>query len=175
MKTYEELEALWQATRPAPIGRGVVRGICLRLGGGRHELAERAEISLDGGVVGDRWSASDDPERLSQVTIMNAAVAEHIAHGVTPGHSAGDNFYVELDVSERALPIGSRLRLGSALLEVTAEPHLGCRKFNQRFGAGALRWVNHAQNRQLRLRGVNLRVLAAGSVHVGDTVAVVTE
>jgi MOSC domain-containing protein YiiM len=174
MKTFEQLVELWQAAPATPADQAVVRGICVRLGGGRHARADQVEVTLDQGVVGDRWSLAADPERLSQVTIMNAVVAESIAHAGTPGADAGDNFIVDLDLSETALPIGARVRLGSALLEVTPEPHLGCGKFNERFGAGALRWVNHKAHRELRLRGVNLRVLEGGRVQVGDRVEVVT-
>jgi MOSC domain-containing protein YiiM len=173
MKTFEQLVELWAATPRAPAGQGTVRGICLRLGGGRHERPERAELTPEQGVVGDRWRLSDDPERLCQVTIMNAAVAERIAHPGTPGDEAGDNLIVDLDLSEAALPVGVRLHVGSALLEVTGEPHLGCQKFKARFGPGALRWVNHQEHREQRLRGANLRVLEAGQVRVGDRVEVV--
>jgi MOSC domain-containing protein YiiM len=172
MKSFDELTAAWAAAAPPPLGDGVLRAICLRKGGGKHELAASAELSLEDGLVGDRWRKSHDPERLSQITIMNASVAAHVAHGQVPPHAAGDNLYVDLDLSERALPVGSQLRIGSSLLEVTAEPHLGCKKFNARFGAGALRWVNLEANRPYRLRGVNLRVVAAGRVGVGDRVVV---
>jgi MOSC domain-containing protein YiiM len=172
MKSFDELTAARAAAAPPPEGQGVLRAICLRLGGGRHALAQSAELTVEEGLVGDRWDRSRDPERLSQVTIMSAEVAASIAHGQTPGHEAGDNLYVDLDLSERALPVGARLRAGSAVLEVTAEPHLGCKKFNERFGAGALRWVNLASNRAERLRGVNLRVLESGHVRVGDAVVV---
>lgn len=172
MKSFEELTAAWAAAGPQPRGQGTLQAICLRLGGGRHALPQAGELTLEAGLVGDRWSASHDPERLSQITIMNAAVAAAIAHGQTPGHDAGDNLFVDLDLSEQALPVGSRVRVGGAVLEVTAEPHLGCKKFNQRFGVGALRWVNLAENRAERLRGVNLRVLQPGAVRVGDAVVV---
>ena len=172
MKTYEELERLWNDATPPPIGEGVLRGICLRRGAGRHQLAEQGEITVAEGLVGDRWKLAEDPERLCQVTFMNATVAELIAHGDTPPHDAGDNFYVDLDLSEGTLPTGARIRMGTALLEVTAEPHLGCKKFNQRFGPGALRWVNHQDHRPSRLRGVNLRVLEGGTVRVGDAITV---
>ena len=172
MKSFEELEQAWRlAARPA-VGRGVVREICRRLPGGVHESLQSAEISLEHGLVGDRWRLSDDPERLSQITLMNASVAACVAHAGAPPLAAGDNFLVDLDLSEAALPVGVQLRLGSTLLEVTAEPHLGCSKFRQRFGAGALRWVNHKDLRSERLRGVNLRVLRAGSVRVGDSIEI---
>jgi hypothetical protein len=174
MKTFEELVALWEAAPRPPAGIGTVRGICVRLGGGRHAQREQAEVTLEHGLVGDRWRLADDPERLSQVTILNALVAANIAHSGTPGSEAGDNFIVDLDLSTAALPIGARVRLGLALLEVTPEPHLGCKNFNQRFGAGALRWVNHQAHRAQRFRGVNLRVLESGPVRLGDRVEVLT-
>jgi MOSC domain-containing protein YiiM len=175
MKSFDELSAAWSAAAPPPRGRGTVRSICQRLGGGRHALSESAELSVEEGLVGDRWSKSRDPERLSQVTLMSAVAAAALAHGQTPGHAAGDNLYVDLDLSEPALPVGARLRIGSAVLEVTDKPHLGCKKFNERFGAGALRWVNLADHRALRLRGVNLRVLETGQVRIGDPVVVLEE
>ncbi len=147
-----------------------MRGICLRKGAGQHETPTHARITVAEGVVGDRWRAADDPERLSQVTLMNATAADLVAFADSPAHAAGDNFYVDLDLGESALPVGAQLRLGTALLEVTAEPHLGCKNFNERFGAGALRWVNHKDHRHLRLRGVNLRVVEDGVVSVGDSV-----
>jgi MOSC domain-containing protein YiiM len=172
MKSFEELEARRLAAPIGPRGQGVVRAICLRRGGGRHESVQRAAVTCEGGVVGDRWSRSDDPERLCQVTFMNASVGEWIAHGDTPARDAGDNFLVDLDLSEGALPVGAQVRVGKALLEVTAEPHLGCKKFRERFGASAMRWVNHQDLRAQRLRGVNLRVLDDGEVAVGDAVVV---
>lgn len=175
MKTFEELEQAWQQAARSPSGRGVVRVICRRLPGGVHESLESAQLSLEQGLEGDRWSRDDDPERLSQITCMNATAAACVAHAGAPPIAAGDNFLVDLDVSERALPVGAQLRLGSALLEVTAEPHLGCSKFRERFGAGALRWVNHKELRSERLRGVNLRVLRAGHVRIGDGVEVLPQ
>jgi MOSC domain-containing protein YiiM len=173
MKTFDELQRLWENASRPPVGRGSVSGICLRLGGGQHDVTRSVELTVADGLVGDRWHLADDPQRLAQVTLMNATVGDLIAFAGTPRHEAGDNFFVDLDLSESALPVGAHVRLGAALLEVTPEPHLGCKKFHQRFGAGALRWVNHQGNRPSRLRGVNLRVLEGGTVRVGDTVEVV--
>lgn len=172
MKTYEELEELRRRAPASPGGRGRVRLICLRRGAGRHQSVERVDLTLDAGVVGDRWRMADDPERDYQVTMIDARVSEWIAHGHTGPIEAGDNFHVDLDLSERALCIGAQIRLGTACLEVTAEPHLGCKIFRKRFGTGALRWVNHAELRAERLRGVNLRVISPGTVCVGDAIEV---
>jgi MOSC domain-containing protein YiiM len=172
VKSFEELESLWQAAARAPSGRGVVREIFRRLPGGVHEALESAELSLELGLVGDRWSRTEDPERLCQITFMNATAAACVAHAGSPARAAGDNFFVDLDISESGLPVGAQVQLGSALLEVTSEPHLGCKKFRERFGPEALRWVNHKDARAERRRGVNLRVLRAGIVRVGDTIQV---
>jgi MOSC domain-containing protein YiiM len=170
MRSYEDLEALWHGSPPAPRDRGAVRLIVLRKGGGVHETPARAELSPERGLHGDSWA--DDPEREldCQITLMNARAAELVAADTQPLHMPGDNFLVELELAEEALPAGTRLRLGTALLEVTAEPHLGCKKFSARFGADALRWVNHKDNRPRRLRGVNCRVLEGGVVAVGDLI-----
>jgi len=167
MSTAQDFETGWAAAEPAPLGRGTVRGICVRVEEGVHETPERAEVTVEDGLVGDRW-ARGGRDVDAQITLMNVRVAELIGG---PLDLAGDNFQVELDLSEEALPVGTRLRIGSALLEVSPAPHTGCKKFRERFGLDALKWVN--DNRDRRLRGMNCRVLEAGTVAVGDPVAVV--
>jgi MOSC domain-containing protein YiiM len=169
--TIEEFDAAWAAVDPAPRGSGTVRLICLRLGDGVHETPDRADVTVDGGVTGDRWAAGDRPDLDAQVTLMNVRVTELIADDGVPLDTPGDNFLVDLELAEDALPTGTRLRIGSALLEVSPAPHTGCKKFRERFGLEALTWVN--AHRDLRLRGMNCRVLESGSVAVGDPVSVV--
>lgn len=166
-----DLEAMWLTAEPAPRGAGTVRLICVRLGDEAHEMPERVQVTIDGGVAGDRWAADEQPVADAQVTLMNVRVTELIARDGVPLHTPGDNFLVDLDLAEDALPAGTRLRLGNALLEVTALPHTGCKKFRERFGLEALRWVN--EHRDRRLRGINCRVLETGSVALGDAVEVV--
>ncbi len=134
-----------------------------------HETPERAEVTPEDGLVGDRW-ASGKRDLDAQITLMNVRVAELVAQNGTPAHMAGDNFLVDLDLAEDALPVGTRLRLGEALLEVSPAPHTGCKKFRERFGLDALAWVNDHRDR--RLRGMNCRVVEAGAVAVGDSVSV---
>jgi hypothetical protein len=167
MSTAQDFEAHWAATQPAPRGSGTVRGICVRVEEGVHDTPGRAEVTVEDGLVGDRW-AQGKRDLDAQITLMNVRVAELIGG---PLDLAGDNFQVDLDLSEGALPVGSRLRLGEALLEVSPAPHTGCKKFRERFGLDALKWVN--DNRDRRLRGMNCRVLEAGVVAVGDSVEVV--
>jgi MOSC domain-containing protein YiiM len=166
-RTIEELEAAWAAAARSTPGAGRVELICVRLGDGAHETPDRAEVTVEDGLVGDRWGTGDrDPD--AQITLMNVRVAELIGG---PLHLAGDNFQVDFDISEEALPVGTRFRLGEAVLEVSPAPHTGCKKFRERFGLDALRWVNEHRGR--RLRGVNCRVVETGAVAVGDPVDVV--
>jgi MOSC domain-containing protein YiiM len=170
MRTFEELESLWATVPAPPRERGTLRLVCRRVEPGVHETPDEAELSVQAGLVGDRWSAAHDPDHETQVTLMNATVAELVAAGRQPLHEAGDNLLVDFDIGYDNLPPGSRLRIGQAILEVTAAPHSGCSNFSGRFGQDALRWVNWRHWRERRLRGVNTRVIEGGTIRVGDEV-----
>src|SRR5262249_22786911 len=148
-------------------GLGRVRLLVLRKDNGLHETPERVEVSPTRGVHGDRWESAAQREIDGQITLMNARAAELVADG-SPLDLPGDNVLVDLDLSAEALPVGSRLRLGSAVIELTPLPHTGCRKFSARFGQEALRWVNWKDHRDRRLRGINCRIIEAGAVQLGD-------
>jgi len=130
------------------------------------------------GLDGDNWlsrgststpDGSADPQR--QVTVMNARVAELVAGGTGRMPLAGDQLYLDLDLSLGNLPAGSLLAVGQAVLEVSKAPHLGCANFVERFGVEAMRFVNSRAGRQLRLRGMNARVVVSGTVRLGDLAA----
>jgi hypothetical protein len=135
-------------------------------------VLDRAE-----GVIGDNWlervsrrtpDGSADPEE--QVTVMNLRAAALVADGIERVPLAGDQVYVDFDISIDNLPPGSLLALGEAVLRVSEKPHTGCQKFVERFGLDAMRFVNSPDGRQLRLRGANTRVVTPGVVRVGDRV-----
>jgi MOSC domain-containing protein YiiM len=173
MRTFDQLEELWAATPAAPRERGSVRLLCVRPEPGVHRTPDAVEITVEGGLSGDRWAygwQERDPDREAQVTLMNAAVTELVAAGEQPLHEAGDNILVDFDISADHLPPGTRLRIGEAVLEITEMPHTGCSKFAARFGQDALRWANWRHWRERRLRGVNCRVISDGIVRVGDAV-----
>lgn len=172
MRTFEELEDLWSAAPPPPRERGSVRLLCVRREPGVHETPQQVQVSVESGLDGDRWSLAidRDPDRQSQVTLMNATVAELVAADEQPLHEAGDNILVDYDISLDNLPVGSRLRIGEVVLQVSETPHTGCSKFSGRFGQDALRWVNWRHWRERRLRGVNTSVVSGGLVSVGDEV-----
>ena len=177
MHTMDELEAGWAARAPAPRGAGTVRWLCVRLGEGRHETPQSVEITATQGVRGDRWAQrgpGKDPDGYSAVTLMNAAVAELITENDQPLDASGDNIVVDLDLSVEALPAGSRLAIGDAILRVSEQPHTGCATFSGKFGLDALKWVSTPAGKQRRLRGVNCSVEQPGTVRIGDPVRVIT-
>src|SRR3954470_8444649 len=121
-----DFSAAWQDAEPAPRDSGTVRLICIRVDEGEHETPERAEVTVEDGLVGDRW-ATGKRHLDAQITLMNVRVAALVAQNGTPAHMTGDNFLVDLDLAEDTLPAGTRLRLGEALLEVSPAPHTGCK------------------------------------------------
>src|SRR5260370_9926537 len=143
--------------------------------GGVREVPGEVMLDPVAGLAGDNWLArgsrnmpdgSADPQR--QVTVMNARVAELVAGGADRMALAGDQLYIDLDLSVGNLPAGSLLAVGQAVLQVSDAPHLGCAKFVERFGAEAMRFVNSGLGRQLRLRGLNARVVQPGIVRPRD-------
>jgi MOSC domain-containing protein YiiM len=152
---------------------GRVDRICLRRGDGVHELIDTGDLSVEEGLTGDRWVKKETRARHSQLTVINTNVASAFAHDALESWESGDNFQVTLDIGEENLPAGTRLRIGEALIEVTAVPHHGCKKFRARFGADALKWVQMKANRPRRLRGLHAEVIEPGRVRVGDAITVV--
>ena len=176
-RTPEELEAGLAHVRDAPADGGALQLIVRRPRTDERETLDEGALNPEVGLVGDDWlargdSSSDDGSAnpLAQLTIMNSRVLEVIAGPVDRWPPAGDQLYVDLDLSENNLPAGTRLAVGEALLEVTAKPHTGCAKFTRRFGLAAMRWVNSATGRKLRLRGLYTRVVRPGTIRVGDRV-----
>jgi MOSC domain-containing protein YiiM len=171
---FEELCRRRDALSPAPRDTGRLALIVRRLDpGGRRETPEQLVLTPDGGVAGDAWGRQVERNPQAQIAVMQADVARLIANGQSL-ELFGDSLFLELDLSAGNLPPGSRLRIGGAALEVTAEPHNGCRKFRDRFGADALRFVGARELQDRKLRGIYLRVVAAGEVAVGDVVEVVS-
>jgi len=171
--TIEQLEERFHALSPSPHDRGVVTRILVRHAGGVRELLTSTELTVDGGVVGDSWGRDPHRDPQAQLAVMQQSVAELIANG-QPLELAGDNLWLDLDLSATNLPPGSQLRAGPVLLEVTPLPHNGCSKFQSRFGAGGLKLVAQTSMRHLNLRGIYLRVIEPGQIRIGNTVQVLS-
>jgi MOSC domain-containing protein YiiM len=184
MRQTEELTRLEQSLdhiREAPADGGSVELIAIRPAVDEREILTEAQLDPEEGLVGDSWRArgsSSMPDGsanpVAQVTLMNARAAAAIAGDRDQWALAGDQIYVDLDLSLLNLPAGSRIQLGSAVLEFSEAPHTGCAKFSARFGNDALRFVNSPLGRELRLRGANCRVVVGGTVRRGDTITKLT-
>lgn len=171
-RTLDDLRQALAAAPAAPRDRGRVALIATRRGGGQRELPARVRVTPEDGMPGDAWGR--DPKRVpeAQLAVMQSNIAELIANG-QPVELAGDNLWLDLDLSAANLPVGSHVRVGTALLEVTPKAHNGCKKFRGRFGEDALRFTAAPETRHLNLRGIYLKVVEAGEVAVGDAAEVV--
>jgi MOSC domain-containing protein YiiM len=171
--SFEVLVARLAEMPPSPRDAGrVVRLVTRVVDGGQRESPEHVRLTAADGMPGDGWKRRSPDKPEAQLTVMQVDVATLIANG-QPLPLFGDNLFFDLDLSAANLPIGSRLRVGAALLEVTPKAHNGCVKFKSRFGADALRFVAHPARRHRNLRGVYLRVIEDGDVAVGDAIDVV--
>ena len=174
-RTLAQLQAALENVRASPRDIGIVELIVRRPEPLAREVLEEAELDVVRGMVGDSWvnrpskrtpDGSPNPEQ--QLTLMSVRAIEALADRAE-WPLAGDQFFVDFDLSKANLPAGTRLVVGSAIVEITATPHTGCAKFTERFGSDATKWVNSDAGLELRVRGVNARILQAGTVRVGDT------
>jgi hypothetical protein len=175
----EELEAGLETIRQAPKDEGALELIVRRPQVGAREVVEEGRLDAAEGLVGDSWkdrsrsrSHNRLPNRDTQLNIMSARVIALLAQEKERWPLAGDQLFVDLDLSAANAPPGTRLAIGSAVVEITEEPHTGCGKFVSRFGLDATTFVNSALGRELQLRGVNARVVQDGLIRVGDVVSV---
>jgi hypothetical protein len=175
--TVSRLEDGLDHVRSSPTDVGRVELIVRRPAVDEREVLDEGVLDLADGLVGDSWRARGNSRTADgsahpdmQLNVINARLSSLVAVDPERRALAGDQLHLDLDLSHANLPPGTRLALGSAVIEVTEIPHSGCAKFRDRFGADALRFVNSPTGRELRLRGLNARVVVAGTVRQGDDV-----
>lgn len=173
----DELEAGLADILASPRDGGAVSMIVRRPGTDRREVLESGELDVAEGLVGDNWrsrgsrmTADGSAHPEMQLNLMNTRVISLVAGTRERWALAGDQFFVDLDLGKENLPAGTRLAMGSAIIEVTALPHLGCKKFTARFGLEAMKFVNSRRGKELCLRGINAKVVQPGRVDIGDTI-----
>lgn len=175
--TEKELEDRLGTIRQSPADEGVLELIVRRPRIGEREILEEGDLDCAAGLVGDSWkdrrssrTPDGSPHPDMQLTVMNSRVVTLLAGDKERWGLAGDQLFVDMDLSAANVPPGTRLALGSAEIEVSAEPHTGCQKFVTHFGLDATKLVNSALGKQLQLRGINAKVVRGGRVRVGDVV-----
>lgn len=176
-RTTAELEAGLDAIRSAPSDEGSLAMIVRRPAVDQREVLQEGKLDPVEGLMGDTWKvrgstfpADFGPDPETQLNVMNARAIALIAGDPDRWALAGDQLYLDMDLSIENVPPGTRLAIGEAVIEVSEKPHSGCQKFSGRFGMDALRFVNSEVGRQLRLRGLNAWVVAPGTIRRGDAV-----
>ena len=161
----------------SPKDQGTLKAIVVRTEENQRFSPTECHLSPELGLEGDAWAKGcwlslpdGSPHPDVQITIMNARAIDLIAQRTSSWSLAGDNLYIDLDLSDDNLPCGHRLSIGPSILEVVDRPHTGCSKFAQRFGNDAMRFVNSPEGTRLHLRGIYAKIIAAGKVKVGDPV-----
>ena len=176
--TSAELEDHLDHLRSAPAAEGSLDLVVRRPAEGVRELLTEAVLDEEKGLVGDNWleratsrAIAEGRHLQAQLNVMSARMVALLGDDPQTRALAGDQLYVDLDISHANLPTGARLAIGAdAVIEVTKKPHSGCAKFRARFGEDALDFVNSEVGKELRLRGFNARVVTPGTVRPGDTV-----
>jgi hypothetical protein len=173
--TFEELQEGLANIYQAPKEEGILEMIVRRPQVDAREILEEGELDPQCGLVGDNWStrgeplgADGAPDAEYQLTIMNARVASLVAQVKDRWPLAGDQLFIDMDLSADNLPPGTQLGIGSAVIEITAKPHTGCKKFMARFGQDALEFISSPVGKQLKMRGIYAKVVQPGVIRVGD-------
>lgn len=173
--TRADCDAALDHVRAAPKDNAPIDHLCFRPAKGERAFPRYLDMSAAGGIADDRWLkdpwlrlADGSPDPRIQVSILSKRVLELVWQGHDAAPHPGDPIVVDMDLGEENLPVGVRLRAGTAVLEVSDKPNLGCVKWQARYGDASLRWIGCAENRSLRLRGVLCRIVRDGRVSVGD-------
>ena len=163
--------------RQSPKATGVLELIVRRPQTETREVLDMGELDLVEGLVGDNWQRRGSSQTADgsahpdmQLTVTNARLMALVAQDKQHWPLAGDQLYIDFDLSVNNVPPGTRLSLGATVIQITEPPHTGCKKFAARFGLDALRVISSPVGKQLQLRGVNAKVIRPGAIRVGDVV-----
>ena len=172
-----ELETGMDHIRQSPKDEGVLKLIVRRPDVDEREVIFEGQLNTLVGLEGDTWKARGSSHTTdgsanvdAQITVMNARAIALLAQDEERWSLAGDQLYIDMDLSDENIPPGTRLGIGSAVIEVSAQPHSGCKKFSSRFGVEAMKFVDSPEGKRLHLRGINTRVVQAGTIRAGDVI-----
>lgn len=168
--TTKQIEAGLDEIRQSAKDNGILQLIVARPKENERQVLETGELDETKGLIGDDWLIYNGAKIESQIAVMNSRCIALLAQDESRWQLAGDQLYIDLDLSDENLPHGTKLQIGSAILEVTPKPHNGCKKFVERFGMDAMMFVNSPVGKQLHLRGIYAKVVQSGKINKGDIV-----
>ena len=167
--SYDELEAGWAKAAPSPSDDGSVDMIVRRPARDQREELASAAFTAEAGLAGDDWlRRSGNPQ--AQITLMNSRLIHLLTGDKSRWAEAGDQLFVDMDISKANLPPGARLQIGEVVMEISPLPHEGCTKFARRFGGPARKWIMSDQGVLERRRGVYATVIEDGIINQGDRI-----
>lgn len=167
--TTEEIENQLSEVIESPKDNGTLKLIVRRPKEDEREVLETGELDTEKGLVGDDW-LTDDGNVETQLAIMNSRIAALLAQDENRLKLAGDQLFIDLNLTDENLPHGTQLAIGSAIIEITPKPHNGCKKFVERFGLEAMKFVNSPIGKKYHLRGIYAKVVQSGTIRQGDLI-----
>jgi len=181
-KDLETLQNGFEHIKRSPTDQGNLELIVIRPEEDQRKELEEGMLDEKQGLIGDNWASRGSSKTTDgsahpgmQINIMNSRVIELITREKEDWKMAGDQLFVDFNLSKDNVPPGTQISLGGAVLEVTSVPHTGCKKFSQRFGVKALKFISTAEGKQWQLRGINARVVKSGKIKVGEIITKVAE
>lgn len=168
--TTDQIESSIDDVIGSPKDKGSLELIVCRPEIDERKVLETGELDIDLGLIGDNWITYDKVTPDAQIAIMNSRMVALIAQAKDRWKLAGDQLYIDMDISDENLPADTCLSIGTAVLKVTAMPHNGCKKFVERFGLDAMLFVNSEFGRRFHLRGIYAKVVRSGLIKQGDLV-----
>ncbi|GJM29802.1 MAG: MOSC domain-containing protein [Cyclobacteriaceae bacterium] len=180
-KDYSTIERGFEVVKASPSFEGTVQMVVIRPEVNQRKELDEGQLDVEKGLVGDNWATRGSSQTEDgnahpgmQINIMNSRVIRLVTHDRSEWKMAGDQLFVDLNLSKSNMPPGTRFTVGDATLEVTDIPHTGCKKFAQRFGTDALKFISTKEGKEWQLRGINAKVIKSGAVKLGDTISKIT-